>query len=98
MFSKKFKKKADSLALNREISELVHFLRTPLSSIKTGTQIIKELLPDLVEVYEKSTSLNLIENKISEIKLKKLDCVLNNILNEAERISQYVDKIDQSKI
>ena len=96
MFSKKLKKN-ESLTLNGELSELVHFLRTPLSSIKTGAEIIKELLPNLVEVYEKSLTLNLVENRISEVKLKRLDCVLNNILSEAERVSQYVNGIEKNK-
>lgn len=97
MFLKTLKKKPKTLALDRELNELIHFLRTPLSSIKTGAQIIKELLPGLIEVYEESLTLNLVENKVSEVKLKKLDCVLNNILNETERVSQYVNSIEKNK-
>ncbi len=97
MFLKKTKKKNDTQPMNCEVGELIHFLRTPLSSIKAGAQILKELLPELIEAYEKSATLNVIENKISGVKLGKLDSVLNNILSEAERVSQHVNAIEKNK-
>lgn len=92
------KKKSQSLVLKDKLNDLIHFIRTPLASIKSGVYIIKELLPTLIEVYEKSLEFNLIENKISEVKLRKLNCVLNNILDESERISHYVNDIEHDKV
>ena len=97
MFLKKIRKKSDTQSLNCEVGELIHFIRTPLSSIKAGAQILKELMPELIDAYEKSARLNVVETKISGVKLKKLDSVLNNILGEAERVSQHVNAIEKNK-
>lgn len=97
MFLKKFKKNTETLISDRKLNELIHFLRTPVSSIKAGSQILKGLLPELIEVYEKSLALQVVERKIDEVKLKKLTCVLSNILSEAERISEYVNDVEQRK-
>ncbi len=75
-----------------EMNDLIHFLRTPLSTIKIGAQIIKEVLPILVDGYQKNSE-QVADKKISELKLAKLDTVVNNILNEAERVSQYINTI-----
>lgn len=85
------------LKFRNELMELIHFIRTPLASIKIGSEILKDILPILLNAYSNSSwkaSNN--EAVISGDKLTKLYSVVENILVEANRISEYMKKIENN--
>ncbi|HRD70469.1 MAG TPA: hypothetical protein PK657_10010 [Legionella sp.] len=83
------------LKFRNELIELIHFIRTPLASIKIGSEILKDILPILLNVY-KNSSQQVSNNDvvIGGDKLSKLYSVIDNILVEANRISEYMKKIE----
>jgi signal transduction histidine kinase len=82
--------------LTHEIAELVHFIRTPLASIKIGGDILKEVLPLLINAYKENIQLNQKNHDVvSSVKLDKLDSIINNILIEANRISEHTLKLER---
>lgn len=85
------------LKFKNELKELIHFIRTPLASIKISGEILKEVLPLLLNVYINSsqqTSNN--DVVISGDKLNKLYSVIEVILTEANRISEYTRTIENN--
>lgn len=78
--------------------EMIHFLRTPLSSITIGAQIIHDVLPALIEGYNKSVQQSLVDSTVSDVKLTKLETVVNNIISEAARVSEHVNGIEKKLI
>ena len=78
-----------------EIIELIHFIRTPLASIKIGSEILNDVFPILVKSYKA----NLKHNErgsaaISEDKLNKLTSIFEGLIVEANRISEYMHKME----
>ncbi|KTD33565.1 hypothetical protein Lnau_2316 [Legionella nautarum] len=73
-----------------ELIELIHFIRTPLASIKLGSGILKEFFPIFARAYQSSNHQDL---TISNDKMDKLYSILDNILVEANRISDYITKL-----
>lgn len=84
--------KSDYLDLKyrNELIELIHFIRTPLASIKIGGEILKDILPVLLNVYQNFSN----DVVISSAKLNQLSAVIDNIVIEANRISEYTKKIE----
>lgn len=87
------------LKFRNELIELIHFIRTPLASIKIGSEILKDILPILLNVY-KNSSQQVSNNDvvIGGDKLSKLYSVIDNILVEANRISEYMKKIENHRL
>ncbi|VEG92527.1 hypothetical protein [Legionella spiritensis] len=85
------------LKCRNELIEFIHFIRTPLASIKIGGEILKDILPVLLSAYNNS-SLQISNNDvvISDDKLNKLHSIIDNIVIEANRISEYTQKIEIS--
>ena len=81
-----------------DMRELIHFLRTPLSSITIGAQIIHDVLPALIEGYKHSVQHNRVDSTVSDLKLAKLDTVVNNIISEVARVSEHVNGIEKKII
>ncbi|MCA0402718.1 MAG: hypothetical protein LCH30_02875 [Proteobacteria bacterium] len=79
--------------LVNEILEFIHFIRTPLASIKIGSHILNEALPLLINTYRRSFQFNETIQKAD-----KLSSIVNNILIEANRISEYTKKIEMQVV
>ncbi len=80
----------------KELTELIHFIRTPIAAIKMGSEILKEYFPILVESYKNSGEQRSNEKMIGDEKMDKLSAIINNILIEAHRISDYTKKIEDN--
>lgn len=77
-----------------DLIEFIHFIKTPLASIKIGSDILKDVSPALIDAYKKQ-KMNLdVELSITDKKLDKLIFVIESILLEANRISKYIEKIE----
>ncbi len=82
--------------LINDLVELLHFIKTPLVTIKIGGEILKEVLPVLINSYKKDIQINKKhDTSISMHKIDKLDSIINNIIVEANRISEHTKKIEQ---
>ena len=77
-----------------ELIELMHFIKTPLASIKIGSDILKDVSPALIEAYKKQTPSADGQACINDKKMEKLVQVIDSILTEANRISKYIEKIE----
>jgi len=81
--------------LASEIIEFIHFIRTPLASIKIGSHILKETLPLLINPYKKGLLVSEKDGIVTDLnKIDKLASIINNILIEANRISEHTQKIE----
>ncbi len=80
-----------------ELAEIIHFIRTPIAAIKMGGEILKEYLPIIGESYKNSGNQTSSENVIDDQKIDKLYAIINNILIEAHRISDYIKKVEDNK-
>lgn len=81
--------------LTNEIVELLHFIKTPLASIKIGGYILKEALPLLINSYKNDIQINTQNAPIIDMhKIDKLSSIINNIITEANRISEHTKTIE----
>ena len=74
-----------------QIEELIHFLRTPLASIKIGAEILKDMLPTIFAGFNLAVQGKLVADQTTIIDLDKLSTVLENILHESNKISKYLN-------
>ena len=77
-----------------ELIELMHFIKTPLASIKIGSDILKDVSPTLIAAYEKQKMSSDTEELVNDKKIDKLLYVIQSILTEADRISKYIEQIE----
>ncbi|MFA5959983.1 MAG: hypothetical protein WC785_05655 [Tatlockia sp.] len=88
-------KSCSSQDLTNEILEFIHFIRTPLASIKIGGHILNEALPLLINSYKSDLQSNEKNGIVTGInKIDKLTSIVNNMLIEANRISEHAKKIE----
>jgi len=75
-----------------ELIELIHFIRTPLASIKIGIEILQDVFPELLATYHAQNDQS--KPVISSQKIDKLSRIMDGILNESSRINEYIQNID----
>lgn len=82
----------DSTQHKDELIELIHFIKTPLASIKIGGVILKDVLPILIDTYKNK---KIIDGQpiINNHTLNNLMLVIENISSEANRISTHIENI-----
>lgn len=83
-----------------EFLEFTHFIKTPLVSIKIAGQILNEAIPMLIDTYKDTYQQNeAFDNKNEQLlnghKLDKLVSIVNNLITEANRISEHTKRIEQ---
>ena len=76
-----------------ELIELIHFIKTPLTSIKIGDGILKDIIPLLIDIYKKQ-KINKEALSVNDKKINKLIFIIDNIYAEANRISKYIENIE----
>lgn len=78
-----------------KIMALIHFIRTPLASIKMVSEILRDVFPILVKNYKANIQFADKDTiTISEVNLDKLTSIVETLLLEANRISEYMEKIE----
>lgn len=84
--------------LENEIIDFLHFIRTPLASIKIGGEILKDVFPMLLDTYYLYHQNIGTESKItSDNRLKNLPIIIDGIIKETKRISEYVQTLEVNK-
>lgn len=91
---------AQAHELITEFLEFTHFIKTPLVSIKIAGQILNEAIPLLIDTYKDTYKQNVVNNSkneqlLNEHKLDKLVSIVNNLITEANRISEHTKRIEQ---
>lgn len=90
--------------LIEELLEFTHFIKTPLVSIKIAGQILNESMPPLIDTYKNINKDTYKQNVATsskheqlpnEHKLDKLASIVNNLITEANRISEHTKRIEQ---
>ena len=74
--------------------ELIHLIKTPLASIKIGSDILKDVSPLLIDAYKKQKMNSDVELSINDNKLDKLIFIIESILSEVNRINKYIEQIE----
>lgn len=88
-------KYASNQELLDEILEFTHFIKTPLASIKIGGSILSEAIHPLVEAYKEYAQLNPQNGHLNnERTFDKLVSIINNLITEANRISEHTKHIE----
>lgn len=78
-----------------ELIELIHFLRTPLASIKIAIGILNDVFPELLRSYSSNNEHDdMVHIKtLGDDKIKKLSFIMSGIVKESDRINDYIQAI-----
>ncbi|MFA5960073.1 MAG: hypothetical protein WC785_06110 [Tatlockia sp.] len=84
--------------LEPEMIDFLHFIRTPLASIKIGGEILKDVFPLLLDIYYLYHQNIVTTSKItSDKRMNNLPVIIDGIIKETKRISEYVQTLEVNK-
>lgn len=75
------------------LAEIVHDIRSPVASIKSGVYCVKEILPELIQTYREAQKYNLNIPISNEKILNSIEKIVNNIDNASTAVNDYLDEL-----